>query len=78
MFIISIDIISHILCKLISGLDSFQNQRAFPIDDVGLHNAIKVAYQLERKPTLDEIRARFEPWTGWEAYATFYLWRALM
>lgn len=55
----------------------FQSQRAFPIDDVGLHNAIKLVYQLDRKPTLDEIRTRFEPWAGWEAYATFYLWRAL-
>lgn len=56
----------------------FQNRRAFPIDDVGLHNAIKTVYQLDSKPTIEDIRTLFEPWTGWEAYATFYLWRALM
>ena len=56
----------------------FRHPSAFPIDDVGLHNAIKIAYGLSRKPSLDEIKARFDPWQGWEAYATFYLWRVLL
>lgn len=50
---------------------------AFPIEDVGLHNAIKLMLSMERKPTLDEIRQLAQAWTGWEAYATFYLWRML-
>jgi DNA-3-methyladenine glycosylase II len=50
---------------------------AFPIDDVGLHNAIKLQLQLDRKPTKDEIRKLANHWTNWEAYATFYLWRFL-
>jgi DNA-3-methyladenine glycosylase II len=50
---------------------------AFPIDDVGLHNAIKLQLGLDRKPTIDEIHKLAAPWTNWEAYATFYLWRFL-
>ena len=50
---------------------------AFPIGDVGLHNAIKVQARLERKPTLEELTAISMNWKGFEAYATFYLWRSL-
>ena len=50
---------------------------AFPIDDVGLHNAIKLRLGLPEKPTISHIRELSAGWAGWEAYATFYLWRAL-
>lgn len=50
---------------------------AFPIADVGLHNALKHVLGLEQKPTLPHIRQLAEGWSGWEAYATFYLWRVL-
>jgi DNA-3-methyladenine glycosylase II len=50
---------------------------AFPIDDVGLHNAIKHLSGSERKPTKDEILRLSAKWTNWESYATFYLWRVL-
>jgi DNA-3-methyladenine glycosylase II len=50
---------------------------AFPVDDVGLQNAIKTVLGMDRKPTVDEIRKLAAGWTGWEAYATFYLWRVL-
>jgi len=50
---------------------------AFPIDDVGLHNAIKHLTGSERKPTKEEILKLAAPWENWEAYATFYLWRYL-
>ena len=50
---------------------------AFPIDDVGLHNAIKHLLGRDVKPTKNEILRLSERWTGWEAYATFYLWRFL-
>ncbi|WP_413229458.1 hypothetical protein [Heyndrickxia sporothermodurans] len=50
---------------------------AFPIADVGLHNALKVQLQLERKPTIEEINEFAANWEGWQAYATFYLWRSL-
>lgn len=50
---------------------------AFPIDDIGLINAIKFQLGLDRKPTKAEIRELAIPWKNWEAYATFYLWRVL-
>lgn len=50
---------------------------AFPIDDVGLINAIKLQMGMNRKPTKEEIRAVSSGWKDWEAYATFYLWRLL-
>lgn len=50
---------------------------AFPIDDVGLHNAIKLRLGKELKPTKDEIMELAVNWTNWESYATFYLWRFL-
>lgn len=50
---------------------------AFPIQDVGMHNAIKANLGMDRKPTLPEIEQLATGWKGWEAYATFYLWRSL-
>ncbi|MGG1879509.1 DNA-3-methyladenine glycosylase [Paenibacillus cisolokensis] len=50
---------------------------AFPIDDVGLHNAIRHLQGMDRKPTKAEIMELSSRWSGWEAYATFYLWRYL-
>lgn len=50
---------------------------AFPLADVGLHNALKAQLGLEQKPSLAEIEHYAKNWKGWEAYATFYLWRSL-
>jgi DNA-3-methyladenine glycosylase II len=50
---------------------------AFPIADVGLHNALKQQMGLERKPTIEEINHIATNWQDWQAYATFYLWRSL-
>ncbi len=52
-------------------------QSAFPIDDVGLINSIKIVRNMDRKPTKDEILEISIPWKNWESYATFYLWRVL-
>ena len=50
---------------------------AFPIADVGLHNAIKHLTGSDEKPTKEEILKLAAPWKNWESYATFYLWRFL-
>jgi len=50
---------------------------AFPLADVGLHNALKHVMGLDDKPSLDTITQLAAKWAGWEAYATFYLWRVL-
>lgn len=59
------------------GMRCLQDRTAFPVADVGLHNAVRHMAGLDRKPTVPELAELFAPWAGWEAYATFYLWRAL-
>jgi DNA-3-methyladenine glycosylase II len=54
-----------------------RDKAAFPLEDVGLHNALKRQLQLEQKPSLAEIRKHAKGWAQWEAYATFYLWKSL-
>ncbi|KOS63594.1 DNA-3-methyladenine glycosylase 2 family protein [Lysinibacillus agricola] len=54
-----------------------QDPTSFPIADVGLHNALKNQLALNRKPTIEEIKSIATHWEGWQAYATFYLWRSL-
>lgn len=51
---------------------------AFPIEDIGLHNAIRLQLGSSTKPTLDDIRALSASWDNWQAYATFYLYRSLL
>lgn len=55
----------------------FRHPDAFPIADVGLHNALKKVHNESQKPTLEEIERWSENWAGWRSYATFYLWRTL-
>lgn len=50
---------------------------AFPIDDVGLHHAIRHVTERDAKPSREEILRLSAGWRGWESYATFYLWRLL-
>jgi len=50
---------------------------AFPIADVGIHNALKGILGLDKKPSIEEIEKLSMNWRGWEAYTTFYLWRYL-
>lgn len=51
---------------------------AFPVDDIGLQNAIKQQLGLNEKPTVDEILRYACAWKNWQAYATFYLWSSLV
>ncbi|WP_282940903.1 DNA-3-methyladenine glycosylase [Paenibacillus sp. RC67] len=50
---------------------------AFPIEDVGLHNAVKQLMGLPNKPSLEKLKQLSAPWGDWKAYATFYLWRTI-
>ncbi|ASA26580.1 DNA-3-methyladenine glycosylase [Paenibacillus donghaensis] len=50
---------------------------SFPVGDVGLQNAVKVLTGMDKKPTPAELVGLSVGWRGWEAYATFYLWRTL-
>lgn len=58
-------------------MKTFRYPDAFPLEDAGLHNAIKNLRKMDRKPTPDEVKKIFKKYKGWEAYATLYLWRSL-
>jgi len=51
---------------------------AFPLTDVGLHNAIKFQLGQKEKPSLEEIEEMAVKWKGWKSYVTFYLWHSLL
>ncbi|HYF67291.1 MAG TPA: DNA-3-methyladenine glycosylase 2 [Ohtaekwangia sp.] len=58
-------------------MKTFRYPDAFPLEDAGIHNAIKNLKKMNRKPTLDEVKHVFKKYKGWEAYATLYLWKSL-
>jgi DNA-3-methyladenine glycosylase II len=49
----------------------------FPPADVGIQNALKKLYQLERKPTLEEMERYKQGWEPYLSYASLYLWRSI-
>ena len=58
-------------------MKTFHHPDAFPLEDAGIHNAIRNLKKLDRKPTLPEVTKIFRKYKGWEAYATLYLWKSL-
>lgn len=58
-------------------MKSFRYPDAFPLEDAGIHNAIKNLKNMKKKPTLDQVKRVFKNYKGWEAYATLYLWKSL-
>jgi DNA-3-methyladenine glycosylase II len=58
-------------------MKTFRYPNAFPLEDAGLHNAIRNNWKMDRKPTLEEVKKIFRKYKGWEAYATLYLWKSL-
>jgi len=49
----------------------------FPLDDLGLQKAIRVAYFRKRAVSLRTLRKLGETWRPWRSVATWYLWRSL-
>ena len=60
------------------AMKTFRHPNAFPIQDVGLLNAVKKQLKLPTKPSREEMLRYAKSWNGWEAYATFYLWQSLL
>jgi DNA-3-methyladenine glycosylase II len=58
-------------------MKTFRYPDAFPLEDAGVHNAIKNLKKMNGKPTLEEVKRIFKKYKGWEAYATLYLWKSL-
>ncbi|MED4352075.1 DNA-3-methyladenine glycosylase [Schinkia azotoformans] len=49
----------------------------FPATDIGIQNALKKLYRLDRKPTLEEIEQYKHRWEPYLSYAALYLWRSI-
>ena len=49
----------------------------FPLADIGLQNALKQLWKMDRKPTKEEMLARFPDWSPYLSYAALYLWRSI-
>ncbi len=62
---------NYVLMRCLGSAD------AFPLEDIGLHNAIKKSLHLPEKPTIDKVQKLAGNWVGWRAYAAFYLYRSL-
>lgn len=60
------------------GLRCLRDPTAFPVNDVGLQNAVRRQLGLHQKPTADDISKFSDRWRNWQAYATFYLWASLI
>ncbi|MEJ0054917.1 MAG: hypothetical protein WDN75_04290 [Bacteroidota bacterium] len=58
-------------------MKTFRHPDAFPLEDAGVHNAIRNQLGMKSKPSLDRVRKIFKKYKGWEAYATLYLWKSL-
>jgi len=58
-------------------MKTFRYPDAFPLEDAGIHNAIKNLKGMKKKPSLDQVKRIFKKYKGWEAYATLYLWKSL-
>jgi DNA-3-methyladenine glycosylase II len=52
-------------------------QNLFPMADIGIQNALKKLYQLDRKPTVEEMNQYKKNWEPYLSYASLYLWRSI-
>jgi DNA-3-methyladenine glycosylase II len=46
-----------------------------PVGDLGIQNAMKLAYGLEAAPKPEAMIAIAEPWRPYRSAASWYLWR---
>jgi DNA-3-methyladenine glycosylase II len=58
-------------------MKTFRYPDAFPLEDAGVHNAIKNLKKMKAKPSIGQVKRIFKKYKGWEAYATLYLWKSL-
>ncbi|HEX7737710.1 MAG TPA: DNA-3-methyladenine glycosylase [Ktedonobacteraceae bacterium] len=53
---------------------TFARPDVLPVDDLGLLEGMRSAYQLPERPTRQQARERAEPWRPYRTFATWYLW----
>ena len=49
----------------------------FPKADIGIQNAMKKLYNLEQKPTQEEMETYSKNWAPYLSYASLYFWRSV-
>lgn len=49
----------------------------FPAADIGIQNALKKYFDMDRKPTYDEMENLRQGWEPFLSYASLYLWRSI-
>jgi DNA-3-methyladenine glycosylase II len=49
----------------------------FPTADIGIQNALKKYFSMDRKPTLEEMETMKQGWDPYLSYASLYLWRSI-
>ncbi|MBS2967788.1 DNA-3-methyladenine glycosylase 2 family protein [Metabacillus sp. KIGAM252] len=49
----------------------------FPIADIGIQNALKQHFNLDAKPTKEDMLAYSKEWEPYLSYASLYLWRSI-
>ncbi|MGG3573568.1 DNA-3-methyladenine glycosylase [Bacillus gobiensis] len=49
----------------------------FPLADIGIQNALKKHFGLEKKPTKEEMLEWSKEWHPFLSYASLYLWRSI-
>ena len=49
----------------------------FPVDDLGIRNAIAAHYNVSSPPTRAEMTSVAEPWRPYASVASWYCWRSL-
>ena len=49
----------------------------FPVDDLGIRNAVAKVYRMDRPPTARELREFGERWRPYRSAASWYLWRSV-
>lgn len=59
---------------LLAGLG---RQNLFPMADIGIQNAIKKLYHMDRKPTMEEMEEYKKDWEPYLSFASMYLWRSV-
>jgi DNA-3-methyladenine glycosylase II len=56
---------------------ALRRPNVLPTGDLGIRNAIRKAYSLDRAPSPAEIEALAERWRPYCTVACWYLWRSL-
>lgn len=52
-------------------------ENLFPAADIGLQNALKLYFNRNKKPSLEEMAAMSADWAPYKSYASLTLWRSI-